>query len=412
MAEKPVIQHTFLRGRSLLHQGELEDAIASSVPSWDLGFQLGPFRICSDDATKHIAIVGAPGSGKTVLMRLMMQSVLPLVNKPWKGAISEEVARDAPREIDAEHIPVEDSSHSLGTLDAIDDPVCDELLAKFNGSPVQLLAAVNHSGWDTFIVSTILVFVVGAVGSWLFGLWFWSITPLIPILVVQNARADRKQLSPYLSALGPDAKAIIRRYAEAKLNPATIAHEPQVVQDLASQEPPDIPYDGPYTWDKHRAFVYDAKLEVLPQLAGMDLHAPVIVLNPFDQRSVAWDMAVDITEPATAKQVAAIFIPEEKKASQPFFSDAARQLLEGVMVAFILTRPHQWSLRDVLIALKSASRLTDVLSSTPVTKDLVETYLSNERESKSIIATISTKLGPLDVVAALWDSAETKVSLR
>ena len=48
----------------------------------------------------------------------------------------------------------------------------------------------------------------------------------------------------------------------------------------------------------HRALLYDAKRDLPSLLAGMGLNAPVRILNPLDARSVAWDMAADISNPS------------------------------------------------------------------------------------------------------------------
>ena len=423
MAQKPVAQHTFLRGRSLLEQREFDNSLNAVRPSWDSGIQMGPFRLPSDDATKHVALVGAPGSGKTVLMRLLMQSVLPLVGQSWKGGIPEEQARASIAAALAQVLPVPPTvvptNRGAQSGSPSREQICEELLQLFNGDKAALLNALqSFKPLGCLALSAVfsILFLFGAgITFWLLGPWsiLSGLLLGLPITVGAGRAIDKNQqiIKPFITRLGPDGMEIIRCFAEGRPLPAIPSNQPSTIpppQEAKSA----VGYDGPLEWGLHRALVYDAKLEVIPQLAGMGLRAPIVVLNPFDKRSVAWDMAADITEPATAKQIASIFIPDEKKASQPFFSDAARQLLEGVMVAFILTRPQQWTLRDVLVALKSGTRLSAVLSSTPVTKDLVETYLSNERETKSIIATIATKLGPFDVVAALWDAAESKVSLR
>lgn len=462
IAQNPVVQHSFLRGRSLLQQNDFEQVIAGYLPLWDAGFQLGPFRFCSDDATKHIAIVGAPGSGKTVLMRLLMQSTLPLIGRDWKGAVPQELSdpvanqRRLPFQQDqwdalkrrksdlAELRKRNDlmSRHRIGSDWDWNDPVNGSyelavILALLCGAAVLWVANASGVSWPLIIgnlvsslvsfavVLVVLLHFVEAKGRRLdppklrstpLAVSMGGLAGLIwnQSIVFGGGLSQHLTMAVFMAVFLPLAFLSTEDYqkllAKADKEEKEIRSMERELQQPQFEQLP--PYKGPRSWDKHRALVYDAKLEVLPQLAGMGLQAPVIVMNPFDQRSVAWDMASDITEPATAKQIAAIFIPEEKNASQPFFSDAARQLLEGVMTAFILTRPKQWTLRDVLVTLKSASRLSAVLSSTPTTKDLVETFLANEKESKSIIATLATKLGPFDVVAALWESAGTKVSLR
>jgi hypothetical protein len=399
MAPNPVSQHTFLRGRTLLDQEGLADALSNIRKPWDRGIQIGPFLLPGDDATKHVALIGAPGSGKTVLMRLFMQSTLPLIGREWKGQVAEEDAR----KLQEETVRVQDEAIRVARRVRQDKNQPVTFRSGESSPRLTPEAVAQREGCVTTVVMS----------------YVWGLIIAAAITIISIPLSWEPGLKAIPIALGSSVlvMGIVKLLRSSGKQPIT-----QVEKSYS--EPQDTPpperqpvtqnrqYDGPFTWDKHRALVYDAKLEVVPQLEGMDLQAPVLILNPFDKRSVAWDMAVDITEPATAKQIASIFIPDEKNSSQPFFANAARQLLEGVMVAFILTRPQQWTLRDVLVALKSGSRLIAVLSSTPETKDLVETYLSNDKESKSIIATIGTKLGPLDVVAALWESASSKVSLR
>lgn len=161
-----------------------------------------------------------------------------------------------------------------------------------------------------------------------------------------------------------------------------------------------------------RALIYDAKQDMVSILAGINLACEVLILNPFDKRGVAWDMAKDITSPATAQQIATILIPENKNASQPFFSDAARHLLSGVFISFIKKCPESWTFRDVLIALKSQERLKKVLSETPETKDLVEQYFSDATTARNVMSTVATKMQRYEFIAAAWSKAERKISLR
>ena len=77
-----------------------------------------------------------------------------------------------------------------------------------------------------------------------------------------------------------------------------------------------------------RALAYDAKQDTIGLLYGMGLHCKVIILNPFDKRSYAWDMAKDINSPSAALQLASLIIPKEK-GETAFFSLAARDLADS-----------------------------------------------------------------------------------
>jgi hypothetical protein len=69
----------------------------------------------------------------------------------------------------------------------------------------------------------------------------------------------------------------------------------------------------------HRALIYDAKGTLDPVLRGLGLHCPIHVLNPFDQRGAAWDIAAAVTSASAARQLAASLIPQEESA-QPFLA--------------------------------------------------------------------------------------------
>lgn len=160
-----------------------------------------------------------------------------------------------------------------------------------------------------------------------------------------------------------------------------------------------------------RALVYDAKQDILSILHGMNLGSKPILLNPFDARSAAWDIAADVTEPSTAQQIATIFIPEEENASQRFFSDASRHLLAGVMRRFIKTAPGKWTLSDVVYAMLDQSRIEMILGGDPETVSLL-TYLRDARTGNSVLSTVLTKMQPYEFIAAAWSRAEEKISLR
>lgn len=160
-----------------------------------------------------------------------------------------------------------------------------------------------------------------------------------------------------------------------------------------------------------RALVYDAKQDVLSILAGMDLPCPIHVLNPLDAGSAAWDMAADITCPAAALQVASTLIPANERDSNPFFSNAARHLLHGALLGFIRQRPGRWTFRQLLLTVRDPGRLRALLEGDELTAHLVE-YFKPEATFQNILSTILTYTAPYEIIAAAWERAGTRVSLR
>lgn len=161
-----------------------------------------------------------------------------------------------------------------------------------------------------------------------------------------------------------------------------------------------------------RALVYDAKQDMLGLLYGMALHCQVIILNPFDRRSYAWDMAKDINSPSAALEFASLMIPREK-GENAFFSLAARDLVAAVILALIITRPGQWTLGEVLNILSSGKRTKRLLYSVPQTRNIAEEHFSrNSRTLTSVQYTITGYASEFRAIAALYEKSERKYSLQ
>lgn len=160
-----------------------------------------------------------------------------------------------------------------------------------------------------------------------------------------------------------------------------------------------------------RALVYDAKQDILSILHGMGIRSKIVTLNPFDERCAGWAIAKDVTSPAVAEQVASILIPDERGSSNPYFFQAARSLLTGVLIAYILKCPGKWNLADVLHVLRSLEALKSLLLSCSQMAYLVERYFSNEKTANDVMSTLDTKLRPYQYVAAAWSRASESISL-
>ncbi len=163
------------------------------------------------------------------------------------------------------------------------------------------------------------------------------------------------------------------------------------------------------TGGETRAMVYDAKQDIVPQLAAIAPRADIVITNPFDRRGVAWDLCRDVREPQVAVEVAFTLIPPVAE-SQPFFSDAARDIIYGVMLSFMLSG-RLWTLADLLRVVRSRRLLVAVLRLHDETRDLISQYLAEKRLAADILSTIGSRFLPFGPVAAAWEHAERRVSL-
>lgn len=162
-----------------------------------------------------------------------------------------------------------------------------------------------------------------------------------------------------------------------------------------------------------RAIIYDPKRDFYPLLIGMGI-APehISIFQPFDARCAVWDIAADVTTRDQAEEIAAILIPINREEKQPFFSDASRALTAGVMTAFHVHAPGNWTLNDLLEAMSTPDRLKSVLSTTDDGRDLLQKYFTDARDTQSnVISTIDTKLGVYRTIARLWTRTTRRVSL-
>jgi hypothetical protein len=159
-----------------------------------------------------------------------------------------------------------------------------------------------------------------------------------------------------------------------------------------------------------RALIYDAKGDFMSLLPAIAPAAKIQTTNPFDARGVAWDLCRDVREPRVAVEIAFTLIPREHE-SQPFFSDAARHLMYGVMISY-LRSGVEWKFSDLLRGLMRPKELKAILKRHPQTESLIPRYFYDRRLLSNIMSTIATKLLAFEPIAAAWDQAAERVSLE
>jgi hypothetical protein len=166
-----------------------------------------------------------------------------------------------------------------------------------------------------------------------------------------------------------------------------------------------------FALSKKRALIFDPKGENYSVINGCLSTNSVIILNPFDQRCAAWDMAQDITNPAEAQALAEILVPANPFEKDPFWRFTVLTLLEGLVVWFILHAPGVWDLRDIVLIMLDENALRAILSSDRRTEPYLLT-LGSQNTTANIFATVSTRMRPYGIVAACWDRANSRISLH
>lgn len=152
----------------------------------------------------------------------------------------------------------------------------------------------------------------------------------------------------------------------------------------------------------------DPKRELIPFLAALGFSPDdedVSIFNPFDQRSVRWNISETVREPAMARYFANLLIPEEKNSTAPFFPKAARSLTFAAILGLNAASPHQpWSLRDLLQALTSKENILRVSQNSSRATEIVRGILDDEKHGLAVISTLNTKIAEYEEIAALMDA--------
>ena len=453
---------THLRGARLGSKAAVVEAMEALLADNDPGVYWGGLRIPTEDGPRHFCVMGATGSGKTVLLRLLMQSVLPRIgsNAAFDRAGR---AQNAERIVTAKDAPIGPSrrwtapfiaewvvllgiicslgfGHIVGALPLLPSlfAVCYLIgfyvkasQARKGRSPDQ--RSIGGGGKVILIGSALLGLLLACFGADFevrMTALFLTLIPAIGIISLAVRRpltyggAGKMVASALVlfgilsvSALPLGFVGVLPGVSAAAylIWAFTKGAKPKKAQDMPTATLPEtVPSAERVTSTNasiRRAVVYDAKQDAASLIRAMNPGAPLVILNPFDTRCSAWDMAKDITRPSTADQVATILIPENKAASQPFFANASRQLLAGVFKALTDLKPGDWTFRDVVLATKSRQQLTALLERTPYTKDLIGQYFTNEMTASSILSELATHMGPYEHIAAAWSAATSKVSL-
>ncbi len=163
-----------------------------------------------------------------------------------------------------------------------------------------------------------------------------------------------------------------------------------------------------------RALIYDAKRDIVSQVAGMRLACPYEILNPFDLRSVAWDLASDCTTVAVARTIPPLLAPATQRQDDGhFFDQAVHDIMSNVFIGLHRSAPNRWTLRDVLAIMCDRRRLRAFLEQhVQNSASGLLSYFEEQRTAHNVMASIRARLGRYEPIAAAWHGASRRFSIH
>ena len=162
-----------------------------------------------------------------------------------------------------------------------------------------------------------------------------------------------------------------------------------------------------------RALVYDGKGDLLNVVLGMkQSYQTVFTFDPFEADGVRWDIAADVTDDASANQIARILFPKQDSEHQPFYPESVQNIAAVGMQTLHEKAPGEWRLSDLTFIMRSSDRMQNMLRETVRGQDLLSQFIHSGETWGNITATISNRLNDYDIVASLWDHAPHAVSLK
>jgi Type IV secretion-system coupling protein DNA-binding domain len=171
----------------------------------------------------------------------------------------------------------------------------------------------------------------------------------------------------------------------------------------------------------HQAVVYNAKQDYIPFLAKLGFNpeggpnSDLIILDPYDERCFAWDIAKDICDDQSISQFAEILSPDDKSAREEkdagVWKAYAQMLIEAIIISLInaaeaTNQKPTWTLRDLFNAVESPQILENVLQYHDRPEAMVSQFLDlpfSQRDS--ILLSGRHFLARFSTTAELWRKA-------
>ena len=166
-----------------------------------------------------------------------------------------------------------------------------------------------------------------------------------------------------------------------------------------------------------RVFIYDAKSETTAFLRHIGVSAPIYSLNPFESSedspvAVAWDIGKDITSPARANNLSYSMVTGEATGANGYFVKAARIVVSAIIKSFIRHSGSSWRFSDLIYATSSWERMLEVLNRDEEGMRISGSFLAENTTGYNVSTTVIADMELYSPVAALWQRAKHRLSIR
>ncbi|MAT73432.1 MAG: hypothetical protein CMJ58_28445 [Planctomycetaceae bacterium] len=164
-----------------------------------------------------------------------------------------------------------------------------------------------------------------------------------------------------------------------------------------------------------RCIVYDYKTDLIPALIPSQEHTIsdlYHILNPYDARGAAWDIAKDVDE-NSAPTLSEILLPSTKHdEGSNYFTRVTRSLLTATVRALIHQAADSWTFLDLMLALQSEN-IRSVLATTTEGRRLYNAHVAGDGQTQqNVLSGLNECADRYVRIAAAWARADERISFR
>lgn len=154
------------------------------------------------------------------------------------------------------------------------------------------------------------------------------------------------------------------------------------------------------TGPEDRIIIYDNKADFTGKLPVPD--EQIALFAPWDKRTWAWDVGKDVLNEVDANELCQRLIPDS---DDPFWSNAARQVLLACIIKLQRTMGKNWSWKDMNREIGSPEKIADnVLQYNPVLASLYED--PGNKTAQSVNTTLATFAATIRMLTQAWDNED------